>query len=127
MSSLSGCEQERIAVPLFDYRCQHCSAVTEVFVRPGGATASAVRCPRCGSAETRRTVSRFSFKAERRARYSEAFREQAAPFLKSRPGAREFFAEGGESEEAKLYRLTEHIGRRVDTILQDQVFNRLNS
>jgi hypothetical protein len=67
-------------------------------------------------------VSRFSFKAERHAKYSEAFREQAAPYLRSRPEARELLAEGGESEEAKLFKLTEQIGERVDSMLEDQVF-----
>jgi len=112
-------------VPLFEYRCRQCGGVSEVFVRGAGMGTHAVRCLRCGSVETARVVSRFSFKSARPEKYSESFREQAAPFLMSRPGAREFFGEGGESQEAKLYALTEQIGERVDGVLQDQVFKKL--
>jgi putative FmdB family regulatory protein len=113
-------------VPLFDYSCRRCAALTEVLLRSGAIDAPVV-CSHCGSNETVRAVSRFSFKSRRRDMYSEGFREKAAPFLKSRPGAAGLFAQGGESEEAKVYRLTEQIGRQVDGVLRDQVFKNLQS
>ena len=111
-------------MPLYDYRCARCRAVTEVFLRLGDQT-SDVTCARCGSTEMARLVSRFSFKPSYRAKYSEDFREKTLPFLKSRPGAREMFAEGGESDEAKAFRLSEQIGERVDQVLEDRVFRDL--
>ena len=114
-------------MPLFDYRCGDCSALTEVFRRGSGVQPALVRCARCGSGNTARAVSGFSFRAPRRPKYSEEFREQAAPFLMSRPGAQEYFAEGSGSPEAKLHALTERIGERVDSVLQGEVFNKLES
>jgi putative FmdB family regulatory protein len=114
-------------VPLFDYRCGDCGTLTEVFRRGNGVQAALVCCARCGSGNTARAVSRFSFRAPRRPKYSEEFREQAAPFLMSRPGAQEYFAEGSGSPEAKLHALTERIGERVDSVLKDQVFKDLEA
>jgi hypothetical protein len=100
--------------------------MTEVLVRHGGRKPDAMRCPRCGDGELTRAVSRFSFKSGRRPLYSESFRERAAPFLKSRPGAGEFFAEGRESDEAKIHALTERIGERIDTAIETHVFKNLD-
>lgn len=112
-------------MPLFEYQCHQCGGVSEVFVRAAERGAHAVRCLLCGSADTARAVSGFSFKSARPEKYNAAFREQVAPFLMSRPGAREFFADGSESTEAKVHALTEQIGERVDGLLQDQVFKKL--
>ena len=49
----------------------------------------------------------------------------AAPSLKSRPGAQDYFNQSGESEEAKAYKLTERIGERIDTALEQKVFRNL--
>jgi putative FmdB family regulatory protein len=101
-------------MPLFEYRCNVCHARSELLL----LTQAAAACPRCGSPDMAKLVSRFSFKAARPAKYSEDFREKALPFLKSRPGAAELLSEGGESEEARAFRLTEHIGQRVDAALE---------
>jgi hypothetical protein len=69
-----------------------------------------------------RLVSRFSFKPARAEKYNDEFREKTLPFLKSRAGAAELFAEGGESDESKAFALTERIGERVDAALETQVF-----
>jgi putative FmdB family regulatory protein len=111
-------------MPLFDYRCRSCGAVTEVFVHRMEAPAAAT-CGRCASQDTVRLVSRFTFKPSHKAKYSEEFREKTLPFLKSRPGAADLFGEGGESDEAKAFALTEQIGQRVDTALDSQVFDKL--
>jgi len=114
-------------MPLYDYRCQSCGRLTERFIRPGASTPPAVPCAHCGSAETSRAVSRFSFRASGEAKYSEAFREQTAPFLKSRPEVQDLLAGGGESEEAKLYKLTEQIGERVDSVIENKVLKNLDN
>ncbi|MFI5267787.1 MAG: FmdB family zinc ribbon protein [Chloroflexota bacterium] len=106
-------------MPLFDYRCNGCGGITEVFLRRVPAEQQAVPCGRCASGDTVRMVSRFAVKPQRVAKYSEDFREKALPYLKGRPGAREMLAEGGQSEEAAAFELTERIGARVDTVLED--------
>src|SRR5579883_3085523 len=101
-------------MPLFEYRCNACGARSELLV----AAHTAVACPRCGSSDLAKLVSRFTFKAAQAAKYSEDFREKALPFLRSRPGAAELLSEGGESEEARAFHLTEQIGARVDAALE---------
>ena len=110
-------------MPLFDYRCSACLALTEALVRPGSS--APVECRQCGSMSTARIFSPFAIKLARAAKYDEKFRERTLPFLKSRPETRQVFAEGGQSDEAKAFALTEKIGARVDTILDQQVFAKL--
>lgn len=107
-------------MPLFEYRCNCCQAITEVLTRPGDG--SGVRCGNCASMDLARLISRFSIRSAGPAKYTEEFREKTLPFLKGQPGAREFLAEGGESEESKAFALTERIGERIDTVLEHQVF-----
>jgi putative FmdB family regulatory protein len=102
-------------MPLFEYRCNQCSEVTEALLPTAVA---AVECRHCSSPETVRLVSRFTLKSQRAEKYTEAFRERTLPFLKSRPGAQELLAEGGRSEEAAAFELTERIGARVDAALE---------
>jgi putative FmdB family regulatory protein len=108
-------------MPLFEYRCNRCLGSTEVLVRPGDP-AALVQCASCGSSDVARAISRFCFKPARAEKYSEDFREKTLPFLRSRPGARELLAEGGESEEAKAFAVTERIGEGIDRALENQVF-----
>ena len=110
-------------MPLYDYRCRQCGAVSEVFLRPGETRA--VQCDGCASPDMVRMVSRFSFKAARAAKYDEGFREKMLPFLKTQPGAREALAEGSGSEEARAFELTEQIGEHVDRTLDQHVFRNL--
>ena len=109
-------------MPLFDYRCSRCGTVTEVFLRNREAPA---QCGACGSNETVRLISAFTVKVARAAKYTAEFRERTLPFLKSQPGGGGYFASGGESEEAKAYRLTEKIGAKVDAALEQKVFKNL--
>lgn len=110
-------------MPLFDYVCRTCGSRTEALVR--GVARDSVTCPRCGSQETERLISAFILKVARQAKYTEEFRERTLPFLKSQPGVGSYFASGGESEEAKAYKLTEQIGTKVDTALEQKVFKNL--
>jgi putative FmdB family regulatory protein len=110
-------------MPLFEYRCHRCQAITEALIPPGSS--SPPTCAQCGSADLERLVSRFSFRAARKPKYSEEFREKTLPFLKSQPGAREFLAEGPGSEEAKSFELSERIGEKIDAALERQVFRKL--
>lgn len=109
-------------MPLFDYRCTRCEKVTEVFLRNPQAPAP---CGACGSNETVRLISAFTVKLARQAKYTEEFRNGTLPFLKSQPGVSGYFASGGESEEAKAYKLTEKIGAKVDAALEHKVFKNL--
>ena len=111
-------------MPLFEYGCRQCGAVTEVFVRGHSAPPSST-CERCASSDTVRLVSRFIFRAAHDAKYDETFRERMLPFLKTQPGAREALAEGSGSEEARAFELTEQIGERVDRTLEREVFRNL--
>lgn len=111
-------------MPLFDYRCAGCGAVTEIFSRQATPT-HPVPCARCGSTDTAKAVSSFAFRATRADKYNEAFRERMTPFLKSQPETRGAFEGGGESDEARAYRLTEKIGESVDKTLQTKVFDNL--
>lgn len=111
-------------MPLFEYRCNHCGAVTEVLVRPP-ASEAAVSCGRCASGDVVRMVSRFIVRASRETKYDDSIRERALPYLKSRPGGEEMLAEAGGSEEAATYELTERIGQRVDQALEQNVFRNL--
>ena len=102
-------------MPLYEYRCAACGTVAEVLLR----TPTNVPCPRCSSPDTVRLVSRFIVGANRAPKYSEQFREQTLPFLKSRPGAEQIMSDLGGSEEAAAYALTERIGDRVDAALDN--------
>jgi putative FmdB family regulatory protein len=107
-------------MPLFEYRCNSCQALTEALIRTGDN--SAVTCGYCGSADMARLVSRFSVRSAAKPKYSEEFREKTLPFLKSQPGAREYLAEGQGSEEARSFALTERVGEKIDSALEQQVF-----
>ncbi len=102
-------------MPLYEYRCAICGAVTEALQRAPAAPP----CPRCPSRDTVRQVSRFVVGSNRTPRYTEQFREQNLPFLKSRPGAAQLMSDLGGSEEAAAYAITEHIGTRVDAALDN--------
>jgi len=113
-------------VPLFEYGCRQCGAVTELFVRHYSEPPSPP-CERCQSSDTVRLVSRFSFKTAQRAKYDESLREKMLPFLRSQPGIGEALAEGSGSEEAREFAITERIGQRVDSVLENNVFKNLPS
>jgi putative FmdB family regulatory protein len=108
-------EVPRTAMPLFEYRCGKCAAVTEVLrlARDKGR----VTCARCGSAAMKKVVSRVSFQIASRPKYSEDFLAKAKPFLKSKRETAQYMAEGKGSEDAKTFRLAERIGERIDRTL----------
>ncbi|HEX6512955.1 MAG TPA: zinc ribbon domain-containing protein [Chloroflexota bacterium] len=100
-------------MPLVEFQCKACGAASELLLRG----ADQPRCGACGSPDLQRLISSFSFKPARPAKYDEQFREKTLPFLKSRPGAEALFAQGGQSEEATAFQLSEAIGDRVDSVL----------
>jgi putative FmdB family regulatory protein len=102
-------------MPLFEYRCKKCEAVTEALVLKGGA--GAVTCAHCGSRATVRIISRVSFKVAKRAKYSDDFLDKARPFLKAQKQTAAYFAEGKGSDDAKTFRLAETIGQKIDRTL----------
>ena len=102
-------------MPLFEFRCKKCEAVTEV-LRLGSDTRPAT-CVNCGSAAMIKVISRVSFKVGKRAKYSEDFLAKAKPFLKTQKQTAEYFAEGKGSEDARTFQLAEKIGERIDRTL----------
>jgi len=44
-------------MPLYEYRCQECDHLFELFVRQGSEPA--LKCPQCGSTEVRKVFSLF--------------------------------------------------------------------
>jgi putative FmdB family regulatory protein len=101
-------------MPLFEFRCRKCQAVTEVLFRSIGSENRAVICAQCGSDATAKVVSRVSFKVAKAAKYSEDFLHKAQPFLRAQKETAEFFAEGKGSDDAKTFQLAEQIGDRID-------------
>ena len=104
-------------MPLFEFSCKKCAALTEVLILRGGPDNHAVNCARCGSAATAKVISLVSFKVARRAKYSEAFLDKARPFLKTQKQTAELFAEGKGSEDAKTFQIAERIGENIDRTL----------
>jgi putative FmdB family regulatory protein len=105
-------------MPLFEFRCRKCQAVTEVLFRSVGSENHAVTCAQCGSGATAKVVSRVSFKVAKPAKYSEDFLHKAQPFLRAQKQTAEFFAEGKKgSDDAKTFQLAEQIGDRIDRTL----------
>lgn len=79
-------------MPIYEYRCQQCRAVTAFFVRSIGAPVQAV-CDRCGSARMERRMSGFAVG-------------------KTTAGVQEASPMGGDSRE--YYRDPRNIGRYVE-------------
>jgi putative FmdB family regulatory protein len=102
-------------MPLFEFRCKKCHAVTEVLCL--GSANAAVNCAYCGSAAMTKVISRVSFKVASRPKYSEDFLDKAKPFLKAQKETVAYMAEGKGSEDAKTFALAEQIGERIDRTL----------
>ena len=104
-------------MPLFEFICRKCAAVTEVLVRGFADESAAVRCVQCGSRATTKVVSRVSFKVARAAKYNEEFLHKARPFLRSQRQTAELFAEAKGSEDSRTFQLAERIGEDIDRTL----------
>jgi putative FmdB family regulatory protein len=104
-------------MPLFEFQCKKCNAITEALLDGGEAARAAVPCARCGSRATTKIISPVSFKIAQPAKYSDAFLDKAQPFLKNQKETAQFFAEGKGSEDAKTFQLAEKIGERIDRTL----------
>ena len=104
-------------MPLFEFRCEKCQAITEVLWQGAGSESRAVNCAQCGSRAMSKVISRVSFKLAKPAKYSEAFLHNARPFLRARKETARYFAEANGSEDAKTFQLAERIGERIDRTL----------
>ena len=111
-------------MPLFDFRCKKCQAVTEVFCRNAEPPRPRVICHRCGSSATRKVISTVSFKIAKPTKYSEDFLHKARRFLRTQKETAEYFAEGKGSEDSRTFKLAEQIGERIDRTLAAQVPSR---
>ncbi len=80
-------------MPLFEFRCKKCHAVTEVLCQGAGSENRAVNCAGCGSLATSKVISKVSFKVAKPAKYSEAFLHKARPFLRAQKETAQYFAE----------------------------------
>jgi len=104
-------------MPLFEFRCQKCQAVTEVLCRDAGAAKHRVTCGQCGSNAMANVISRVGFKIAKPAKYGEDFLHRARTFLRAQKETAEYFAEGKGSEDSKTFELAEQIGERIDRTL----------
>ena len=104
-------------MPLFEFQCRDCEAVTEVLRRSGGGKKFRAICARCGSGNTEKIISQVSFKIAHAAKYSDQFLHGAKRFLRSQRETAQAFAEGKGSEDAKTFQIAERIGRRIDRTL----------
>jgi putative FmdB family regulatory protein len=104
-------------MPLFEFRCKRCKAVTEVLCRDAGAAKHRVTCSQCGSSAMAKVISPVSFKIAKPAKYGEDFLHKARPFLRAQKETAEYFAEGKGSEDSKTFELAEQIGERIDRTL----------
>ena len=104
-------------MPLFEFRCQKCQAVTEVLCRDAGAAKHRVTCGQCGSSAMAKVISRVGFNIAKPAKYGEDFLHKARPFLRAQKETAEYFAEGKGSEDSKTVELAEQIGERIDRTL----------
>ncbi|HWP60216.1 MAG TPA: FmdB family zinc ribbon protein [Candidatus Acidoferrales bacterium] len=111
-------------MPLYDYRCEECHAVSEILVRLADLQ-SPPSCPGCGSTRMVRLISPVNFKVARRPAYSEEFIGKSLPFLKRQPETARYLAEGEGSEEARAVHVAERIGREIDRQLETHVFKKL--
>ena len=104
-------------MPLFEFRCKKCQAVTEIICRNVRAMTRGVSCGQCGSSATTKVISLVSFKVAKPAKYSEDFLHKARPFLRAQKETAEYFAEGKGSEDSRTFKLAEQIGERIDRTL----------
>ena len=104
-------------MPLFEFQCNDCDAITEVFTQRLTSKTRAI-CARCGSGATRKIISPVSFKIGRAAKYSDEFLHKARPFLRSKSETAQVFAEAKGSEDARTFQMAERIGTRIDQTLK---------
>ena len=104
-------------MPLFEFRCKSCGAVTEILARKPTAELATVACTQCGGTDTFKIISQVTFKVAKSTKYSEEFLGNAQPFLKSQKETAEMFAEGKGSDDEKTFQLAEQIGERIDQSL----------
>lgn len=125
-SDISPLEREvaKQTMPVFEFRCKECEAVTEVLCSGAGFAKRRVTCGQCGSKATAKVISRVSFKVAKSAKYSEEFLHKARPFLRRQKETAEYFAEGKGSEDSRTFDLAERIGEGIDRTLATQVSSR---
>jgi putative FmdB family regulatory protein len=111
-------------MPLFEFQCKECQAVTEVLCRGARPTKHEATCDQCGSRATAKVISPVSFKVTKSTKYSEDFLHKARPFLRRQKETAEYFAEGKGSEDSRTFELAERIGERIDRTLATRVPSR---
>jgi|GraSoiStandDraft_4_1057263.scaffolds.fasta_scaffold926928_1 putative FmdB family regulatory protein len=111
-------------MPVFEFRCKKCQAITEILCWGAGLAQHGVTCGQCGSKATVKVISRVSFKVAKPAKYGEEFLHKARPFLRRQKETAEYFAEGKGSEDSRTFELAEQIGDRVDRMLATRVPSR---
>lgn len=111
-------------MPLFEFRCRKCQAVTEVFCSGAGSAKQGTTCRQCGSRATVKVISLVGFKVAKPTKYSEDFLHKARPFLRRQKETAEYFAEGRGSEDSRTFELAERIGERIDRTLASRMPSR---
>ena len=111
-------------MPLFEFQCKNCQAVTEVLCRDTEPIKHETICSQCGSSATTKVISLVSFKVAKPAKYSEDFLHKARPFLRAQKETAEYFVEGKGSEDSRTFKLAEQIGERIDRTLASRLSSR---
>jgi putative FmdB family regulatory protein len=111
-------------MPLFEFRCKKCQAVTEILCSVAESSRYRANCARCGSKATTKVISAVSFTVAKPAKYSEDFLHKARPFLRAQKETGEYFAEGKGSEDSRTFELAEKIGERIDRTLATRMPSR---
>ena len=107
-------------MPIYEFQCNRCSHVSEIYCRQYGAP-TRPPCEACGSRETVKLISLCSHKVSAKRAYGEDFVEKSMPFLKSRRELKGVFeSNSGESDEAKAMKVSEQIGKGIDRALSRQ-------
>ena len=108
-------------MPLFEFQCRKCQAITEVLWQRVDSQSQSVACAQCGSRATAKVISRVSFNLAKATKYSEEFLHKARPFLRTQSQSAQAFAEGKGSDDAKTFQLAEQIGERIDHALKTRL------
>src|SRR5439155_23840510 len=111
-------------MPVFEFRCKKCQAITETLCWGAGLAQHGVTCGQGGSKVTVKVISRVRFKVAKPAKYGEEFLHKARPFLRRQTETAEDFAEGKDSEDSRTFDLAERIGERIDRTLATRVRTR---
>lgn len=105
-------------MPIFEYGCHACGEISELLIRGGKSTPASISCEHCGRENAIKLVSRVNYIVAKKAKYNDEFLGKAMPAFKNKKETGQYFTEGKGSDESKMFEMSEHIGNRIDRVLQ---------